>query len=165
VTLFLALLLAFCPPEGKPGPGGTLAPSEAAANRLKNRTGVPTSFVPVSIPQMLVASPEEWTQAQGGELTGYVIRTKLAETESCNCWSPKARDIHIYLASGPEVTDSRRQVICEVSPRTPLQGPRPRPGTKVVVRGYFFFDGHHANEPGRGTAWELHPITSITEVR
>lgn len=163
MILALAFLLSVCPPEGRASRGGALPAWEASANILKNRAGVPEFYEPVSVPMVLAAPQERWTQASGGELEGYVIRTKLAETESCNCWDPKKRDVHVYVATSARVTDSSRMVICEISPRRPV--PRPRPGTHVRIRGFFFYDAHHENERGRGTPWEIHPVTSIEEVR
>jgi hypothetical protein len=161
VTLLLALLLVACPPEGRAQHGQAMPAWEVAANRLKNRTGEPAAYSPVTIARMLVAGREEWTQAEGGELVGWVFKVKLADAESCNCFDPSRRDVHILLAGGPEVRDTRRMVVCEISPGHPL--PRPRPGTRVSVRGWMFYDAHHEHEPGRGTCWEVHPITGIQE--
>lgn len=154
IQLLLALLL-FCPVTGS---GRTAA--EKRANTFKNRTGEPSQFRTLQVEDLLSAGPEEWSPHAGVELDGWVIAVKKSGPESCNCFDPKKVDTHILV--GASRLSRTRGVVVEVTPRKPIRGAdRSLIGRHVLIRGWLFYDSHHEHQPGRATAWEIHPVTSI----
>ena len=136
---------------------------------------------------MLTPGEDEarWKVDQAVDVEGYVAEVKPGGIESCNCHAVglDVRDTHIDLTGDPMHDDPTRHVIVEVTPAwrramarrgldwTTRGLRRDLLGRWVRVRGWLFFDSEHADEaentaPGRerdwrGTAWEVHPVTSI----
>jgi hypothetical protein len=165
-----------------------LLPGKRAFNELKNRTAVPAAAdfdARVTLAAMLAPGDDRrrWQQDRAGVLEGYVVRIHDAGRESANCFSATRRDAHVEVALDPDAPP-RERVIVEVTPplrdwaqaqgidwSTPaLQ--RAFTGRRVRIEGWLLFDSEHDEEaentrPGhagnwRATAWEIHPITSIT---
>ncbi|MBI2794377.1 MAG: hypothetical protein HYX66_07000 [Ignavibacteria bacterium] len=159
-------------------------------NKKKNRWDVPnTSQInrAVTFARMLASDsiPEGFAEGDAAEIVAYVSDVKLGSKETCNCNNTDSahRDTHIELTLEPNVNiDKTTLVIAEVTPRFQREklaegldwstrGLRDAfLGRWVRIRGWVFFDKMHADESAgsnntrvwRGTAWELHPITSIT---
>src|SRR5205085_7889124 len=115
-----------------------------------------------------------------------VVAVQVGGVETCNCKTrnPDYRDTHITLVANPNATAKTQSVIVEVTPRLRLQMAsrgvdwstdtlgRTLSGKWVTVKGWLLRDDAHINEaentaPGhpadwRATAWEIHPIMSIT---
>lgn len=180
-----AFRLPNCPPEGNPQLE-RLKP----LNRLKNRLVGPRPSIvtPLGLDEVLFPGDDtnRWSTDNAIEVLGYVAEVKPGGAETCNCRSDDAADYdtHIELVFEPDdVDDKTRHVVVEVTPAwrrfMATQGKdwstaKLRQDFKhkwVRVRGWMFFDGEHVNiaentRPGapnnkRGTAWEIHPITSI----
>jgi len=160
-----------------------------ALDMLKNRTNLPkhSDFNPkVTLEAMLKPGDDtkRWNVNDAATITGYVRLVKPGEAETVNCMAKAlpSRDTHIELV--PKEGDGERSVVViEVSPRiraimqkngedwsTEALEKRLK-GQVITVQGWLFFDAEHTNaaettHPGgahnwRGTAWEIHPITSI----
>ena len=125
------------------------------ASSLKHRTAVPANFSPLTVEALLRARTQEAYPVGGaGRLTGWVTQRRR---EADGDW-------HLGIGSSPRGT-RRTSVVCELTPQFQNRIRVPRLGDHIVVEGWLFWDGHHLHEPGRGTQWELHPITAIREVK
>jgi hypothetical protein len=129
--------------------------------------------------------------ARAAEVEGWVVAVHVGGVEGINCLGRRAgeRDTHIDLAAAPGAPDTAR-VVVEVTPRwraamrdagvdwSTAALRAALLGRRVRVRGWLFYDAHHADEsarhdPGdrrdganwRATAWEVHPVTAVTVLR
>jgi len=168
-----------------------------ALNREKNRYVTPAHQHidgNISLRDMLRSGTDanRFRTDRAAVITGFVVSVKPGGIESCNCWAEqmKWRDTHIDIVMNPqEASDKTRPVIVEVTPRwraikakASLTGTRPVDwstpalassilGKWVIITGWMFFDGEHADEAEnthpngkhnwRATAWEIHPVTNI----
>ena len=127
-----------------------------------------------------------FSQLNAVSITGYVLLVKSGSTETCECKNPKIEDLdtHIVIVPNTTLTKGKFRVIVEVTLRMrylmKLKGidwstatlKRTITHKTVTIQGWLFFDGEHTDasentNPNnihnwRGTAWEVHPITSIT---
>jgi hypothetical protein len=155
---------------------------------LKNRTAIPAAsdYDPkVSLKTLLERGDDRarWSTARAGRVEGHVVAVHAAGLELANRLSPRRRDTHVEVGARPDASP-RERVVLEVTPpmrdlarqqgldwsTTALQ--RDLVGKVCRFEGWLLFDIGHANEsentnPGdpdnwRATAWELHPVTSIT---
>lgn len=178
-----------CPPEGNAIPQAV-----KNLNVLKNRykASQPADVdANISLTSPLAPGDDEhrWQSGQAAELTGFVFDVKVGGVETANCraTTKEFRDTHIELVLSATDSGPKRRVIVEVTPR--WRDAEAQHGTDwstdtlkatlkghtVNVRGWLLFDQEHADEsentkPGRaanwrGTAWEVHPITSIEVVQ
>lgn len=159
-------------------------------NKKKNRWDVPDSSQinrAITFTKLLASDslPNGFAEGDAAEIVAYVSDVKLGSKETCNCNKGDSahRDTHIELTMEPNVNiDKTTLVIAEVTPRYQrsklaeglewsTRGLREAfLGRWVRIRGWVFFDKMHADESAgsdntrvwRGTAWEIHPITSIT---
>jgi hypothetical protein len=127
-----------------------------------------------------------WSESRAARIEGYVVGVSQGGIEAANCYSLRRRDTHIYVARTPNA-QPRERVVVEVTPRlrewAQRQGydwsesalERALIGRWCRIEGWMLFDWEHAQEsenlsPGneqnwRATAWEIHPVTSITVLR
>ncbi len=129
-----------------------------------------------------------WNMSQAAEVTGYIYDVKPGGVETCNCKTKdiEKRDTHIEMVLDPMNNGAQHRVVVEVTPRFrqlmkeknidwTTRGIRDAfLGRWVKVQGWMFFDSEHDDEaentnPGRernwrGTAWEIHPVTSMEVV-
>lgn len=126
----------------------------AKADSLKHRTAVPANFRALTVEAVLKARQDAYPVGAAGRLTGWVTQ-RSHEADG---------DWHLGLGSSARAT-RHASVVCELTPRFQNRIAPPHLGDHVAIEGWLFWDGHHLHEPGRGTQWELHPITSIREVR
>ncbi len=126
---------------------------------------------------------------RGARVVGFVIDAHMGGKETCNCEAtdPTDRDTHIELALATDAPPNQR-VIVEVTPRIRLKelnqgvdwstmalsshGEGGLKGKWVEITGWLLFDFEHVDQsentnPGnptnwRATAWEIHPVTTIT---
>lgn len=173
-----------CPPEGN-----AKKASVTLSNPLKNRIHAPDASKIQSTTLEAFLAPgddhDRWSQDQGTEVVGWVMEVKSGGAETCNCRSTNHDDwdTHIELVKDPAEKDGKKTMIVEVTPQwrrlmasvgkdwstTTLQNTIK--GRQIRVRGWLFFDAEHEHqaqntEPDgdrnwRGTAWEVHPITSL----
>lgn len=163
-------------------------------NLLKNRYTFPqeSDFNREITLQKIIApgnDAERWNTSQAAEITGYIYDVKPGGVETCNCKTKdiEKRDTHIEMVLNPMESGSTQRVIVEVTPRFrkimqdkninwTTRGIRDAfLGRWVKVQGWMFFDTEHDDEaentnPGRprnwrGTAWEIHPVTSMEVVQ
>jgi len=165
-----------------------LLPDKRAFNAAKNRTALPAAAEfdgAVTLDAMLAPGDDRrrWSQSRAGRIEGYVVRVHDAGPESANCFSPTRLDAHIEVALGPDAPPSQRLIV-EVTP--PMRDwaarqfrdwstatlERQLVGRRVRFEGWLLFDDEHDEEAEntragnddnwRATAWEIHPVTSIT---
>lgn len=183
-----------CPPQGTPSPQGSRYQQLLALNRQKNRSATPTDAdvdPNVTLAAMLRRGSDagRWNDARAADVVAYVYHVKpggRSETVNCRLPGDDNRDTHIELTLSSTDTDPSRRVIVEVTPRwraamaaagvdwstRALQNTIE--GRWVRFRGWMFWDDEHDDEaentnPGgsnvwRATAWEIHPVTSMTIV-
>ena len=156
------------------------------ADRLKNRSGVPTSPVPFNLGALL--SGQKLDPATAVVVRARVTKVKPGGQESVNCHAKGVdlRDTHIEVVvyDGPQ---QKHPIIVEVTPRwreamkavgvdwSTATLKKTLTGHVVEFTGWPFYDGEHANasddtHPGgrhnwRATPWELHPVTSIRVIQ
>ena len=174
-----------CPREGN----ATTAKLKAL-NSLKNRSGFPlaTDFnSKITLTSLLEKGDDinRWRNESAGKIIGYVREVKVGSVETANCKATEKdlRDTHIELVLKPNSYEKNICVVIEVTPRirkimlaqgidwSTLMLRSKYLGRWVEVEGWLFFDSEHSNKaentnPGnltnwRGTAWEIHPVTSI----
>jgi hypothetical protein len=172
------------------GPAGGCVPTPEgrALAALKNREAEPwpEDFDrSVTLSALLAPGDERgrWSETRAAAVEGYVVSVTEARVEAANCFWPTRRDVHIDLAASPDAPPAAR-VVTEVTPRWRERAAargldwsadalrRTLVGRRCRVEGWLLLDRQHAEEsesvsPGRpgnwrGTAWELHPVTSIT---
>lgn len=173
------------------GPEGTAKQAKIKTlNRLKNRYAIPeTSAINRAITLQELLTPgddiKRWKDSDAAEITGYVYDIKPGGVESCNCGAKDLllRDTHIELTTDPMSGAAAQRFVAEMTPRMraiaakagndwSTKGLRKAfLGRWVKVRGWMLLDVEHTDEaentrPGRarnwrGTAWEIHPVTSI----
>jgi hypothetical protein len=73
------------------------------------------------------------------------------------------------LTAKADETNTTNWVVVEKPPGWQKQNPalseksvRSLTGKHVEVAGWLFYDTNPAQEPAKGTPWEVHPVTSIT---
>jgi len=157
-------------------------------NVLRNRDKAPDSVKVLALDN--IRNPDlnnSFYPDMGVEVTGYVAAVERGGVrETCNCGRVDLRDIQISLVTSfAEVSDRRRYVVIEISPRWQknlglddshyeqmLQKLKNQIERKsVTFRGWMFYDSVHIDEsestnPGnvlnwRATPWEIHPVTSF----
>jgi hypothetical protein len=158
-------------------------------NVLKNRSYLPlkSRFVKhITLEQLLHSSAAgDFSQDSAIMLSGYVFNVRMGAVESCNCKTKddNFRDTHIELTPDENHTEPEYRMVVEVTPR--LRAAMQRKGIdwttktlranlighKVQVSGWLLFDPKHsgqavasnptAEEPKRGTCWEIHPVTDL----
>jgi len=173
-----------CPPEGS-----ATDSLSVSLNRLKNRATPPARVAAtISLPSLLVRGDDyrRWTNYQGGEIEGFVVGVHTGPIESCNCLAgaDSLRDTHIELALAPGEKRGWHVVVAEVTPTWRKIKRREGEdwstealkgrflGRRIRVVGWMLFDFEHAGDAlntappergnARGTAWEIHPITSLS---
>ena len=161
-----------------------------ALDRLKNRSTQPSpEQIDSTITLAAILAPghdiSRWKVNEGAEIVGYVSEVKRGSIESTNCHARDDldRDTHIELVLDPMSGDASARMIVEVTPRWRfLMSERGMDwstralrdrflGHWVRVRGWMLFDAEHQRDSEntasgragnwRGTAWEIHPVTSI----
>ena len=159
-------------------------------NKSKNRYTIPSTENfnhNVTVESLLKPGDDRtrWATSDAVELTGYVLEVKPGGLETCNCHSSDKTkmDTHIVLIADTASTKGSQRIIVEITAR--MRSLMAEQGVDwntdkikarfqghwVTVKGWLFFDEEHTPEaentkpgnPGnwRGTAWEVHPITSI----
>jgi hypothetical protein len=146
----------------------------------------------VTLEAMLAPGDDErrFDATHAAEVEGLVVAVSVGGVEAVNCFArdPAARDTHIELALTPDAPRTQR-VTVEVTPRwraamrtvgvdwSTAALRASLVGRRVRVRGWLFFDETHRDEAAntdsldvrgpsnwRTTAWELHPVTSLTPI-
>lgn len=183
--LVAAILLV---PHDCPRQGWSLTTEMRAFASLKNRTLLPKSDdfdERATLDALLMPGDdrERWSEGRAAKIEGYVVGVTRGGVEAANCYSLRVRDTHIYIARSLDA-QPRERVVAEVTPRlrewAKTQGydwsepalERALVGRWCRIEGWMMFDREHALEsenisPGRAqnwraTAWEIHPVTSIT---
>lgn len=160
-----------------------------ALNRLKNRALAPRVIDrAITLRRMLRPGPDarRWRDSEGASVVGYVLSVHSGGVETANCRAHDARDrdTHIELVLGPREETPTERVVVEVTPRWRARMrargfdwstralARRLTGHWVRLGGWMMFDREHRRDaahtaPGRrhvwrATAWEIHPVTSIT---
>lgn len=159
-------------------------------NCLKNRTYFPkeNNFDPaVNLGSLLKHGDdsERWKNTSAAKVKGYVKEVKPGGAETCNCKSKdrNLRDTHIELILEPMSAEKNQCLIIEITPgiRKIMAAKGEDWSTSAIrskylgrwveVEGWLLYDFEHANmaentrsgntKNWRGTAWEIHPVTSI----
>jgi hypothetical protein len=171
------------------GLAGDAIPSDIKAlNLLKNREAAPSNVNPgISLSAMLQPGSDStrFSTADGAEIEAVIYDVLVGGVETANCHATDAanRDTHMEMVVDGSHTSPAQRIVCEVTPRwrtamaatggdwstSALVGMK---GRRVRLRGWMLYDFEHATAsentaPGkagnwRASAWEIHPITSIT---
>jgi hypothetical protein len=171
--------------------GVSFSPRMRALNGLKNRNQLPQESdfdARVRLETLLQPGDDRarWSETSAARVEGFVVSVRDGSIESANCYSWIRRDTHIEVALSKDAPP-RERVEFEVTPRTrewaKQQGrdwstaalSRELIGHWCQFEGWLLFDISHDEEsensnPGdaknwRATAWEIHPVTSITVIR
>ena len=193
-AVLLAVLLVasalFARPDC-PQQGWALTAEMRAFSALKNRTLLPSSDDfdgRVTLETLLEPGDDQdrWSEGRAARIEGYVVGVGPGGVEAANCYSLRVRDTHIYVARGLDAPPSER-IVVEVTPRLrewarsqgndwsepALEGALV--GRWCRIEGWMLFDREHARESEnlspagarnwRATAWEIHPVMSITVLR
>jgi hypothetical protein len=158
-------------------------------NKLKNRSNFPVGEdfdTSVTLERMLEDGNDEdrWDASKAAAITGYVKKVKSGDHETCNCEAEddSQHDTHIEIVTYNGDKDKAEKVIVEITPRirdmmrekgidwSTAELRRSILNKKVRVEGWLLFDFEHEAQSAntghgkniwRGTAWEIHPITSL----
>ncbi|NQW29717.1 MAG: hypothetical protein HQ472_04315 [Ignavibacteria bacterium] len=183
----MGLLLAQtvdCPQEGR-----TKLAHIQALNLKKNRSDFPRAAdinTAVDFAKLLASKeqPIGFAEGQAATIIGFVSNVKIGALETCNCKQKDhwLRDTHIELTLDPmDEGNKEKLLVVEVTPRFREQMKKQGldwsqknlrdafMGRWVSVTGWIFYDANHDDESAghgntnvwRGSAWELHPVTSI----
>ncbi|HEX7316833.1 MAG TPA: hypothetical protein VF297_23225 [Pyrinomonadaceae bacterium] len=190
LVLLTAGALRFLPHLPCPAEGAAVTPGRRAFLSLKNRVGAPKpeEFDERVTLEALLRPGEDrvrWSESRAARVEGYVVEVVEGGAEAANCFSYVERDIHIHVARRPDAPRTQWLVV-EVTPRARRWAvewgwdwsasalKEQLVGRRCRFEGRLLFDREHADEsentaPGsrgnwRGTAWELHPVTSIEVV-
>jgi hypothetical protein len=178
--LFIALVAsAQCPPEGD-----NVSTHFREASILKNRTAIDTSLHPeINVADFLVVRNDatRWNDTMYVTVRGYIVGVKWGGKEICNCHSPEKDDgdIHIELAANASELDKTKMMVVEMTRFSrhgaDVKSVKKLLGKMTLVTGWLFYDSEHwqnaknTNPAGtnlwRGTAWEVHPVMNIVEVK
>jgi hypothetical protein len=171
--------------------GSAKRKNDKGFNRLKNRYLFPRqSDIDVTFNWSKIQEDSDdrrkFNARRAAILRGYVVSVSMSHPESCNCNSkePDYRDTHIVLAPDKNSKEDKSQhVIVEVTPRIRLlmqqdgqdwsqKALKKLRGKTIEVEGWLFYDYNHGDKSAqirqnsdnitRATAWEIHPVTRIT---
>jgi hypothetical protein len=190
LAALLVATILFARPDC-PQQGWAFTTEMRAFASLKNRALLPTSDdfdERVTLEALLEPGDDRdrWSEGRAARIEGYVVSVGRGGVEVANCYSLRIRDTHIYVARSLNASP-RERVVVEVTPRLREWAKRQgydwsEPalesalvGRRCRMEGWMLFDREHAQEsenlsPGsahnwRATAWEIHPVTSITVLK
>ena len=177
-------------PDSCPLEGNAKTQHLKELNKLKNRSEFPKpeNFnANITLKAVLEKGEDSkrWSPSSAAKIVGYVKDVKVGGVETCNCKTKdkNLRDTHIDLVLNPNSFEKKEVMVIEVTPRmrklmkekgidwsTKMLRSKYL-GRWIEVEGWMMFDEEHDNmaentRPGnpknwRGTAWEIHPVTSI----
>jgi hypothetical protein len=170
--------------------GTATSPILQQLNWLKNRSSIPKDkdIKPAITLDSVLATGKDtsrWSPNSAAEIEGFVYDVKPGGVESANCGAQNLndRDTHIEIVRSLDDSGPTRRFIVEVTPRMRAVAAKQGEdwstqtllgikGHKVKVKGWMMFDFEHGDESEntaprrsanwRATAWEIHPITSLT---
>jgi hypothetical protein len=179
LTVTVALLVAIACGKSSGPTGPDTVPEAERGEHLqagKNRADDPPRLTSMTVSEILAlpAFPRAYSRSQleeistldarGVRVTGFVARIRQMDDG----------DYHIQITEAPPGRclnrDTPDQVITELTPgiraRKPAYGLAALRGlcgadTQVRLSGWLLFDSPHRDDSGRGTAWEVHPVTRI----
>ena len=148
--------------QERPGDKG----ETADAKKLKGRSTAPQAAAidsAVTLDTMLSKNDASaFSQSKGATIEGWVVQ---AEDEEDG-------DFHVVLAANRGETDTKKWVIVEVTPAWQKKSAALSPhalhemvGKKVRVTGWLYYEPDEDQLDPRGTRWEIHPVTSISEAK
>ncbi len=158
-------------------------------NPQKNRWDIPdpSEIRVLKIDDLLKGKKSTYRAGTPVEVTAYCYAVKPGGVETCNCGTKAVafKDTHIELTPSSRKTGEKSRFIVEVTPRLRMMMEdegvdwssaalkKEMQGKMVTIQGRLFYDEIHegeayATDPSddaennwRGTAWEIHPVTSI----
>jgi hypothetical protein len=148
--------------QERPGDKG----ETAEAKKLRGRSTAPQAGVidsAVTLGALLSKNDASaFSQSKGATIEGWVVQSEKEEDG----------DFHVVLAADKGETDTKKWVIVEVPPAWQKKSVtmsehalRDMVGKKVKVTGWLYWEPDADQPDPRGTRWELHPVTAITEAR
>lgn len=183
------LLAASCPPEGDGGDSmanrqknRALPPASVTDMEIDRflQSFNPDLKLPAVRSQFSAEeqSAVESREQQGVALLGYLLLARQSGTDSAHCHDRKRRSLELWIGKFPESTTARSKaarsgaVIATVTPagqdahlRWRLADLRKlaRPGAKVRISGWAFYDAEHPEQLGRTrvSLWQIQPVTRI----
>ena len=166
VSMLLALstviLSGIARAQERPGDKG----ETPEAKKLRGRSTAPQAGVidsAVTLDAMLSRNDASaFSQSKGATIEGWVVQSEREEDG----------DFHVVLAASKGETDTKKWVIVEVpvawqkkSVTMSEHALRGMVGKKVKVTGWLYWEPDADQPDPRGTRWELHPVTAITEAK
>lgn len=161
---------------------GPTAPDEVPASEraehlaaMKNRLDDPPRLVPMTIAEVMALPtfPRNYTRSQLAEISSIENRGVTVAGFVTRLRQMDDGDWHIQITESPVGClrhDTVDQLITELTPgiraRKPaytfeqLQALCGVP-TQIRVSGWLLYDSPHKGDSGRGTPWEVHPVTRI----
>lgn len=189
VFVVMCVVLVACSPVPKIidgcGEFGNAKPNdkkERQLYQLKNRYTAPTpeQTKGIELDSILERGNDStrWSNDSGAIIEGVLIDTMKGGDESCNCYNTMLHDTHLYIGKKKGV-HKESCMVCEVTPRwRSLLKPTLdslRIGDSVRITGWMMWDTRHIAESRntrengdvveRKTAWEIHPITNIENLK
>jgi hypothetical protein len=136
------------------------------AVKLKGRSTAPQAGVmdsAVTLDAMLSRNDASaFSQSKGASIEGWVVQAEKEEDG----------DFHLALAANKGETDTKKWVVVEVTPAWQKKSVtmsehalRDMVGKKVRVTGWLFWEPDADQPDPRGTRWEIHPVTAVTEAK
>jgi len=162
LALFTVALTGIAGGQERPGDKG----ETPEAKKLRGRSTAPAAGQmdsAVTLDAMLSKNDASaLSQSKGATIEGWVIQTEKEEDG----------DFHVVMAAGKGETDTKKWVIVEVpaawqkkSATMSEKALRDMVGKKVKVTGWLYWEPDADQPDPRGTRWELHPVTAITEAK
>jgi hypothetical protein len=155
--------------------GNSTKPNVPELDNNKNRTDVPSTYVPIDWDSMKSLPADKVSDIQGAPVvvSGYLsdkIHVEGKESTNCDLTLPNEVDWHMYLTKSPNQLINEALVV-EATPRVrPMhtwttQGLEEyvNKNQQVRISGWLIYDFEHVAVIGkeRAAVWEVHPITKI----
>ncbi len=134
--------------------------------KLRSRTNAPAAAdidAGATLEALLAKQAKSaFSEKKGATIEGYVVQTEREEDG----------DYHLTLAAAKGETDTRKWVIVEVTPGWQKKDASLAPatlrklqGSRVKVTGWLYYEPDDEQGDPRGTRWEIHPVTAVSEVK
>jgi hypothetical protein len=179
LSLTLALLTTIAACGSGSGPTGPDVVPEAERGQhlqaAKTRLEEPTRLTDMAVSEILALPtfPRAYTRSQLAQISDFEARGVRTTGYVARIIQMDDGDYHIQITQAPgrcRGSDTPDQVITELTPG--VRGRKPAytlaslralcgMGTQVRLSGWLLYDSPHNGDSGRGTPWEIHPVTFI----
>jgi hypothetical protein len=158
-----------------PANGNSPKPNIEELDNNKNRTDVPSTYVPIDWDSMKNLPADKVSDIQGAPVvvSGYLshkVNVEKGESTNCDLLQPDEVDWHMYVTKAPNQPISEALVV-EATPRvrpqhkwtTQTLDKYVNKNQPIRFSGWLLYDFEHVDMIGkeRAAVWEVHPITKI----